>query len=164
MSAQTRYGYKPPVGVPGSLYDISPYAMNSRSNGETEAGALRFGMGVMQGNTPGQTIRKPTASSRLSDFEGVAMTGFTSELDMDGRLMVPPDKTVNVLRWGRAWVKVEEMLTIAYGEPVYLITRGANAGLFTNIAAGNMKINATFIGGLGSTDTAPIELYNQKND
>ena len=164
---QLNYSYQPPIGVPGSLYDLSPYAINSRSNGETAPGALKYGMGVVLGDTPGKNVNLPTDASTLAEFEGVAMTGFTDQMDMAGEVIILPQRTVGVLRWGRAWVRIEEgVVDIAYGDPVYLVIDGADAGLFTNDDGGgdNLAINAMFIGGLGTTSVAPVELYNQKNE
>jgi len=165
---QLNYNYQPPIGIAGGLYDLSPHAINSRANGETTLGAMRYGMGVVQGDTPGVNVAVPTSSSTIEEFEGISMTGFTNQMNMAGQVVIYPQGTVGVLRWGRAWARVEENITINYGDPVYLITSGANTGLFTNDAGGattpNLAINAMFIGGLGTTSIAPIELYNQKNE
>ena len=164
MAAQLSYKFQPPIGIAGSLVDLAPHAINSRTNAEATPGALKFGMGAVMGDNPGVNVAVPTSTSTLGEFEGVVMTGFTNEMDMAGAVNIKPLQTVGVLRWGRAWVRVEDGAAIAYGDPVFLITNGNNAGLFTNIATGNVAVNAMFIGGLGTTSIAPIELYNQKNE
>ena len=163
---QLSYNYQPPIGIAGSLYDISSHAINSRSNGETTPGVMRFGMGVVLGDTPGVNITLPSAATTLPEFEGISMTGFTNQMNMAGEVYVMPQQSIGVLRWGRAWVRIEEGAAPAYGDSVYLIIDGDDAGMFTNDDGGgdNLAINAMFIGGLGTSSIAPIELYNQKNE
>ena len=48
MAAQTKYGYATPSGVPGGLFDLAPYEVNTRTN-EEEAGKLKFGHGAVVG-------------------------------------------------------------------------------------------------------------------
>ena len=166
MSIRTDYSYQARLGIPGTLYDISPHAIDSRQNAEDAAGVMRFGIGVMQGDTPGTNVRVPAAGDTLATFEGLSMGSQTFDMNMEGELKVRPHQTVGVLRWGRAWARVASGLTIKYGEPVFLIISGDDAGLLTNItgaAGSSIALNAMFIGGLGSGDTAPIEIYNQSN-
>ena len=164
MNLRLNYSYQTRLGIPGTLFDISPHAIDSRQNAETTLGAMMFGIGVMQGDNPGVNVRKPTAGDTLLVFEGLSMSSQTFDMNMEGELKVRPQQTIGVMRWGRAWARVDSGLTIQYGEPVFLITSGASAGLFTNIEGTNMAINAVFIGGLGTSDAAPIELYNQKSE
>ncbi|MGN9096384.1 hypothetical protein [Flintibacter porci] len=42
MSAQTRYGYATPIGAPGGIVDLAPYAIDTFLNDE-ENGVLKFG-------------------------------------------------------------------------------------------------------------------------
>ena len=162
MSGQLSYKYQMPRGIAGSLYDMSPHAIDSRTNGESGPDAMKYGMGAVVGINPGSDVLIPTAASTAAEFEGVVMTGFTNEMDMAGEVKVHPLRTVGILRWGRAWVRVADGVTPAYGDPLYLIKSGADAGRFTNVSAGNIAINGVFIGGLGTGDVAPVTLHNQK--
>jgi hypothetical protein len=163
MSGQTSYGYTMPKGIAGSLVDLSPRAIDSRVNAETETGVMKFGMGAMQGDSPGNNVRVPATGMTRDPFEGVLMTGFTNEMNMAGRLAPAPLATVGVLRWGRPWVRVADGVSPAYGEDVYLITEGAERGCFTNVATGNLAVTGRFIGSLGTGNVAPVEIYNQKS-
>ena len=163
MSGQTSYNYTMPKGIAGSLYDISPRAIDSRTNGEEQAGIMMYGMGAMQGENPGSDVLVPKAGMTAEQFEGVIMTGFTNEMDMSGRLSLRPLETVGVLRWGRAWVRVAEGVTPAYGEDAFLITaENADRGCFTNVSDSNLAVYGRFLGGLGTGNVAPVEIYNQK--
>ena len=164
MAGQLSYSYQTPRGIAGSLYDISPYAIDSRMNAEEMPGVMKFGMGVVQGDTPGINVNVPTIDATPAEFEGIAMTGFTNQLNMQGELIVYPQATVGLLVWGRAWARVQEDLTIVYGDPLYLVTDGPDAGLFTNEETDNMAIKGRFIGGLGTGNIAPVEIYNQKSE
>ena len=161
---RTNYSYQMPRGVAGSLYDLAPYAIVSRINDETEAGRMQYGMGAMQGNAPGATVAVPTPAHQTRNFEGVVMTGFTTEMDMDGDVNIRHQQMVGVLRYGNAWARIPYGVEPSYGQNVFLVTNGENAGLFTNAATGNMAINARFIGSRGTGNIAPVELFNQKNE
>ncbi|MDR2359668.1 MAG: hypothetical protein LBD85_00075 [Oscillospiraceae bacterium] len=158
--AQLSYNYTTPKGVAGGLYDISPYSVDSRQNGEESANALKFGMGAVQGATPGVDIKRPASSDTEDKFEGLVLTSFVSEMDMLGEIKLYPSQTVGVLRYGKAWARIASDLTTSYGEPLYLIKSGADAGLFTNSESGNLAVNGRFIGTADSSDIAPVELYN----
>jgi hypothetical protein len=165
MSGQTSYNYTMPKGIAGSLFDISPKAIDSRINGETDVGVMMYGMGAMQGDNPGINVIVPTAAMTAEEFEGVIMTGFTNEMDMSGKLNLRPLETVGVLRWGRAWVRVADGVTPAYGDDLYILTAaGPERGYFTNDAGGsaNLSVYGRFIGTLGTGNVAPVEIYNQK--
>jgi len=160
--AQLTYKYTTPKGVAGGLLEISPYQIDSRLNGETAVGSLQFGMGVVQGSNPGTNVNRPATGATADKFEGLVLTGFTQEMDMAGTFQLKPKQTVGVLRYGRAWARLPAGLTVSYGDSLYLITTGTNAGLFTNVATGNLAVNGRFVGEVDSSNIAPIEIYNQK--
>lgn len=162
MSVQTSYNFATPKGVAGGLYDLSPYAVDSRRN-ESADGALKFGMGVVIGTTAGNQVKVPSATS--DKFEGIALNGFSTELDMTGDLVIKNGATVGVLAKGRAWARIKAGITVAYGDDVYLIASGDNAGLFCNAEEKSgstvlsIKITgAKFIGTKGTGNVAPVEL------
>ena len=161
MSAQTSYSYQTPRGVPGGIVDISPYRIDSRANGEDVPGALMFGMGAMQGDTPGVNVAVPMAGDTVDTFEGIVMTGFTQQQTMTGELQIYPQQVVGVMRWGTAWARVASGVTPAYGEALNLVIDGPDAGLFTNSTTDTLAIKGRFIGGLGTGPVAPVELFNQ---
>jgi hypothetical protein len=161
---QTSYSYQAPAGVAGGLIDLRPYSIVSRMNGEDSVNAMRFGMGVMRGENPGSDILVPKASMAANQFEGISMNSFTQQMGLDGKVPVYPKQTVGLLRWGCAWARVKPGISPEYGDKCYLITSGADAGLFANEdpGAGNgIAVNAMFIGSLGTGDIAPVELFNQ---
>ena len=88
MGVQTAYNFATPRGVAGGLYDLSPYVSDSRLNGETVAGALKFGMGVVCGTAPGANVKRPAAGATADRFDGIVMTGFTTEQDVNGDVVV----------------------------------------------------------------------------
>ena len=158
MSAQNSYRYTTPRNAPGGVYDLSPKAVNSRQ-GE---GQLRFGIGVVHGSTPGTNVTAPTAGVTADKFEGIVLSTHTHEMDMEGVLTIKDGKTVNVMRYGRAWVRTEKDAEIAYGEDVFLVTDGESAGCFTNTSSTSTKIavSGKFIGPSGIDGIAPVELFN----
>lgn len=159
---QKSYSYTTPKGVAGGLMDLSPYSVDSRINGETEPGVLRFGMGVVQGTTPGTNVALPAAATTADKFEGLLLTGFTQEMDSAGEVTIRPKQTVGVLRYGKAWARVSKDAAVSYGDKLYLITSGDEAGLFTNKASGNLAVNGRFVGAADSVGIAPVEIYNQQ--
>jgi hypothetical protein len=162
MSGQLSYSYQTPKGVAGGLFDISPYRIDSRVNGETCAGKMMFGMGAVQGDNPGVNALVPDAGNPGAQFEGIVMTGFTNQMDAAGKVRIFPLQTIGILRWGTAWGRVADGVTPVCGDPAYLIADGSEAGYFTNDGGDdNLAVNGRFIGGLGTGGVAPIELYNQ---
>ena len=156
---QNNYGYTSQRNVPGGLVDSSPRSIISRANGGTTP--VKFGYGVVCGDNPGVNVKLPVATSEAGSFEGVIMSDIV-ERDQTGAVASNPTKMLGILEWGKAWVCVPESLTIAYGEQVYLITNGDDAGKFTNDDGGgdNLAINGRFIGAVDSGDIAPVKLYN----
>lgn len=165
MSVQTNYNYATPCGVAGGLYDLAPYATDSRLNGETVAGALKFGMGVVQGSSAGSNVVLPAAGAKAADFEGIVMNSYTTEHDINGNVVVMPNQTVGVLRYGRIWARLKSDIAPQYGDVLYLIVDGEEAGLFTNAEAETaIAVKGRFIGGKGTGDVAPVELFNQSQN
>jgi hypothetical protein len=157
--AQTSYSYKMQAAVPGGLRDTAPHEIVARANGETKSGAVKFGMGVVQGANPGEDVKLPTTASAMEAFEGV-VTSDIKQMDTSGNVQIAPTDTLGVLKWGRVWIRIADGLTIAYGEPVYLIRTGDDAGLFSNSATGAIPVNAKFIGAADSGDIAPAEFWS----
>jgi hypothetical protein len=157
--AQLSYNYQMQKAVPGGAVDTSPHSIVARANGETDKGKVKFGMGVVQGANPGKDAEIPVAGSTADQFEGVVCTG-VAEMDMEGFTTLKGTDTLGVMRWGKRWVRIPAGLTIAYGEQLYLINDGADAGLFSNSDTDAIAVNGRFIGAVDSGDIAPAELYN----
>ena len=159
--AQTSYGYHQQAAVPGGLRDTSPHSIVARANEETESGAVKFGMGVVQGTVPGSNVKLPTEASTSDQFEGVVVTGVKS-MDLRGDVLIGATDTLGILKWGKIWVRlVPGLSSVAYGDALYLVTSGDDAGKFTNEEDDAIAVNGVFIGGIESGDMAPVELLNK---
>lgn len=161
MSAQTRYGYATPIGAPGGIVDLAPYAIDTFLNDEKN-GVLKFGMGVVQGSKPGVNIALPAAGATADKFEGIATNNRTTEYDMDGRVFVRKGVGVGVMRYGRIYVRVKEGDAPEYGDALLLIVNGDDAGCFTSTEdSGNtIAVNGRFLGGIDN-GVAPVELMRE---
>lgn len=159
--AQTRYGFTTPIGAAGGIVDLAPYAIDTFLN-EEENGVLKFGVGVVAGSKPGTNIAMPESGKTAADFEGVTTNNRTTEYSVDGALTVNKGASVGVMKYGRIHVRVANDATPEYGDALYLIITGDEAGCFTNDAGSNVAIKGRFISGVDSaTNIASIELYNQ---
>lgn len=166
MSAQTRYGFRSPIGFAGGIYDLSPYAIDAFLN-EEETGKMSFGIGVVTGDNAGAGIRLPKDGDTAATFEGITVNNRTTELDTEGKLSIKNGVSINVMRYGRVYVRVADGVEPKYGEAAYLITSGDEAGYFTNAADSSaIAVKARFIGTLDSTGAqiALVELFNQAQD
>ena len=77
------------------------------------------------------------------------------------------------MTYGRVYARVAEGVEPAYGDSLFIITSGAEAGFVTNNAAAvaaegeeaaptTIAIKGRFLGGVDSTTkVAPVELFNQ---
>lgn len=155
MSAQNRYGYSTPIGSAGGIVDLAPYAIDTFLN-EEENGVMKFGLGVVKGSNPGVNIALPTEAATAGDFEGITTNNRTTEYDMDGNLAIRKGVSVGVMRYGRIYGRVVDGVEIAYGDPVYLITSGDNAGMFTNLAALQKPSRRLRIQRMGRTRHRPL--------
>lgn len=161
MSAQTNYSFFAPKGAAGGIVDLAPYAIDTFLN-EEDAGKLKFGVGVVKGSVPGKTVKLPADGAAAADFEGVATNNRTTEFNCEGKLAARKNAAVGVMRYGRIYVRVAAGVTPAYGDPVYLVTSGDEAGFFTN-ATGGVAIKGRFIGPVDTNaQVAPVELFNQQ--
>ena len=159
---QLSYTFHTQIGSPGGLLNLSPYRIDSRANGEETPGRLKFGMGVVQGAAPGANIAVPQSGAAPAQFEGIAMTGYTSELNVSGEAELRQHATVGVLRYGSAWARIVEGVEPDYGDPLHLVVTGDDAGLFTNVSgAGTIAINGRFGKERGTAGVAAVDLYDQ---
>lgn len=161
--AQTSYNFYTNLGEAGGIADISPKAIVSRANGETGT-AMAYGLGVVTGTAAGKEVVLPTSSSTAATFEGVVVNDRIHEQSMAGAVVINPKDTLGVMTWGRVWAQVKASLTIGFGDALYLIVSGANAGKFSNVSSDGIAIKGKFLGEVGSQDTALIELFNQAQE
>ena len=158
MGVQTSYNFYTERGVAGGLYDLSHHDVNSRRN-ECEDGVLKLGVGVVAGTLAGSQVKLPESGATAENFEGIVVNGFSTEMDMNGAVAVKKDATVGVLVHGRIWARIAEGVTPKYGDALYLIKSGDNAGCFTNVADGAIAITGgKFVGTKGTGNVAPVEL------
>ncbi len=166
MSAQYTYKFSTPIGAPGGIVDLAPHAIDSFANTEN-TGVLKPGLGVVYGTVPSKQIKLPVAASTAGTFAGIVVNGRTTEYDLDGNLRIVKGATVGVMRYGRIYGRVAADVSVAYGDPVYLLVEGDEAGCFQKTAGGGadpaaIAIKGRFIGTVdATTQVAPIELFNQ---
>lgn len=159
MAVQTAYNWTTGRGIAGGLVDLTPHIIDTFIN-EENTGVLKPGMGVMAGTTAGKQIKVfKTGGSPV--FEGVVNNNRTTEYDLDGHLRMRKGAGVGVVRWGRVWVRVPAGVTIAYGDGLYIIGAGDNAGFFTNTdnSSANPAVPGRFIGP-AENGIAPAEIYH----
>lgn len=160
MSPQITYGYKTAMGEAGGIIDLAPYAIDSFSN-EAETGALKFGVGVVKGTAAGHQVNLPNAGSVSGDFEGIVVNRRTSEYDMEGKIHIRKYSTVGVMRYGRIYGRVAKDAEPAYGDAVYMVVSGDEAGYFTNVAEDGVALNGRFLGPIdAAVQIAAIELLS----
>lgn len=158
MSAQINYGFKTAIGEAGGIADLAPYVINSFAN-EAETGVMKFGVGVVKGTNAGKQVNLPSADSTAEHFEGIVVNRRTTEYDLEGKIFIRKNSTVGVMRYGHIFGRVAAGANPAYGDPVYMIKSGEEAGYFTNVSAGNLAIKGRFIGAVDTTAmVAAIEL------
>lgn len=162
MSAQTRYGYSSPIGSAGGIVDLAPYAIDTFLN-EEDNGKVKFGMGVVTGTKKGINVKLPVKASTAANFEGVTVNRRTTESDMEGEVSLRKSASIGVMRYGRIYVRVAKTAKPGYGDPVYLITDGDEAGCFTNASGDTaIAVKARFLGGVDSSaQIAAVELFNE---
>lgn len=161
MSAQTTYKFSTPMGVAGGIVDSAPYAIDTFKN-EEETGVMLFGLGVVTGTAAGVQVKKPVAASTAAAFEGIVTNNRTTEYDLEGKTHIRKGAAMGIMRYGRIYARVADGVTPAYGEAVFMIKSGEQAGYFTNAAEGNVAVKGRFLSTVDSTNrVAVVELFNQ---
>lgn len=164
MSAQMSYGYSTPIGAPGGIVDLAPHLIDTFIN-EEKTGVMKFGVGVVNGTKPGSKVKLPASGATALDFAGITVNNRHTEHDLDGNIRIPENRAIGVMRYGRIYGRVDDTAEISYGDPVYLIVEGENAGFFTNEEDDGVAIKARFLSGMdSSTKVAVIELFNQAQE
>ena len=148
MAVQMNYG-EPSRGMPGLLYDRANYDAVTRRN-SAEDGKLFFGCGVVQGAEPGKDEK----------FEGVVMYSANTEMDDDGAVLLRKGQILDVCQTGKMWVQLADQAEPAYGQLVYLVITGDDAGKFTPTKGTNLAVKARFIGA-AQNGIAPAQFAEQ---
>lgn len=146
MAVQTSYGFGFAKGVAGGLFDLSAHEVATR---QAEGAGIAFGVGVVIGTNKGIDVKLPESGATSEDFEGVVVhNSVMVEMDMDNKVEIVDKRTVGCLHYGKVWVKTGAKAAPAYKEKVYLITDGAEAGMFTTSAdtATKVEVNGIFLG------------------
>ena len=140
---QLNYNYNTTIGAAGGIVDLAPHYVRSFIN-EAANGAMLFGMGVTAGT-----------------FEGIVTNRRTTELNLEGALTLRNKCALGVMQYGVIYGLVADNIEPAYGDAVYLLTTGNQAGYFTNASGtGALAIKGRFVSTV-SDGVAAIELYNQ---
>jgi len=169
MGAQSVYKFSTPVGQAGGIYDLSPYAVDSFVN-ESADGVVKPGTGVVRGTAAGKQAKGPNAGSTAALFEGIVTNRRTTENALSGGVVIKSGTTLGVMRYGRIFGLLAADAEPAYGDAVYMVQSGDDAGCFTNAAdngeTGDGKVSYVAIKGRflsGASDgIALIELFNQQ--
>ena len=158
MAVQMNYG-EPSRGIPGLLYDRANYEAVTRRNGADD-GKMLFGLGVVQGTEPGKDITLPATGATVDKFEGVVMYSANTEMDDDGAVLLHKVQILDVCQSGKLWVQLVDSVEPAYGQPVYLVITGDDAGKFTPTKGTNLAVKARFIGA-AQNGIAPAQFVEQ---
>ena len=159
MSAQTVYSFSTPIGQAGGIYDLAPYAVDAFYN-ESNDGVVKFGMGVVKGTSAGKGIKAPASGATAATFEGIVTNRRTSENAITGGVEIRKGCTLGVMRWGNIYGLLASGATPAYGDAVYLVVTGDDAGCFTNVSTSNVAIKGVFRSA-GADGIALIHLFDQ---
>lgn len=158
MAVQMNYG-EPSRGIPGLLYDRANYEAVTRRNGADD-GKMFFGLGVVQGAEPGKDITLPATGATVDKFEGVVMYSANTEMDDGGAVLLHKGQILDVCQSGKLWVQLVDSVEPAYGQPVYLVIAGDDAGKFTPTKDTNLAVKARFIGA-AQNGIAPAQFVEQ---
>lgn len=156
---QLSYNYNTPMGAAGGIVDLAPHYIASFIN-EATTGALDFGMGVVKGTTAGSSVKIPVSGSSAGDFEGIVVNRRTTELDLEGNLYLRNKCALGVMRYGCIYALLATGVTPAYGDALYMVKTGDDAGKFTNSSSSTIAIKGRFLSG-ADNGVAIVELFNQ---
>lgn len=131
MAAQLDYGYSTPKGVAGGKVDIAFDEVITRKNEEAD-GVLKYGMAAKVGASKGTGVKVPTAGTTADQIEGVVLHAANTEQDMKGKVIVPNNASVGILRKGRIWGRIAPDAVPTYKAKAYVVVDGDYAGSFTH--------------------------------
>jgi hypothetical protein len=126
------------VGI-GEVWATSPYAVKSYPN---YADGLKIGYFVQNKNGVISNL-DGTATPKIVGVVKRDIAGYL-ESDTLQKGLPYPHHLADIVNFGGVSVATVAGLTIADGDPVYIINSGADAGKATNVASGNIAVNAIF--------------------
>ena len=156
---QLSYSYNTPMGAAGGIVDLAPHFIVAFTN-EADTGAMGFGMGVVTGTNAGYGVKLPTSDSAAADFQGIVTNRRTTELDLEGNLSLRNKCTLGVMRYGLIYAVLADGATPEYGDAVYMVKSGTDAGKFTDSSSSTIAIKGRFLSG-ADNGVAIVELFNQ---
>lgn len=161
MSAQTSYRFGAPMGSAGGIVDLAPYEVDTFLN-EENTGSLKFGVGVVKSATkPGVCVKLPGSTNVAADFEGIVVNNRTTEHGLEGGVAIRKGAACGVMRYGKIYGLLAADAAPAYGDDVYLVVSGTEAGCFTEDDTEGVAIAGKFRSAKDSTTgVAVIELFN----
>lgn len=131
---QTNYDFRTDNGVAGGLADISFSNVVTRKNEEAD-GKMKYGMAVAVGTSAGKTVKIPVEGTSATQIEGICLRAANTELDMKGKLVVPNNEPLSVIKKGNVWGRLAEGAAPTYKEKAYVVIDGDYAGCFTSNAS-----------------------------
>lgn len=160
--SQTTYGFSTAQGIAGGLVDLSPREINTFVN-EAANSTMKLGMGVVNGTVAGKNVTMPATGDTNAKFSGVTVNGMTYQHDLEGKVYIQKGVSVGVMHYGKIYARVKTGIAPSYGDALYLVITGDDAGTFTNVTGADaVAIKGRFLGGVSASEQlAPIELYNQ---
>ena len=156
---QTSYVYNTPIGAAGGIVDLAPHYIRSFTN-EADTGAVCFGMGLVTGTAAGYGVTLPDSNSTAADFEGILTNRRTTELDLEGNLTLRTKCALGVMQYGVIYALLAEGADPGYGDAVYLVVDGDDAGKFTESSTDTVAVKGRFLSG-AEDGIAIVELFNQ---
>ena len=156
---QISYSYNTPIGAAGGIVDLAPHYIASFIN-EAANGAAAFGLGVVKGANAGKGVKIPVAGSSATDFEGIITNRRTTELDLEGNLSLRNKCALGVMRYGVIYALLADGATPEYGDALYMVKSGEDAGKFTDSSSSTLAIKGRFLSG-ADNGVAIVELFNQ---
>ena len=156
---QTSYVYNTPIGAAGGIVDLAPHYIRSFTN-EAATGAMAFGIGVVKGTNAGAGVKLPVAGSAAADFEGIVTNRRTTELDLEGNLTLRTKCALGVMQYGVIYALLAEGAAPSYGDAVYMVKSGDDAGKFTESSSSTLAVKGRFLSA-ADNGIAIVELFNQ---
>lgn len=157
--SQTSYSLNQPVAKEGMLYDAGENDVLSFNN---PVDAIAFGKFVVR-STGDDECKLPAASADITDVTkalGLALSSQTVEQSALGVAQWDAKSQVPVLKKGRAWVKVEETVTVGSTVHVRYAAGGNGVGSFGDTTGTSERAplaGAKYLTGASANGLAVVE-------
>ncbi len=125
--------YNDPVALVAGM--VTPDGVTERQSRFAEV-ACEFGTAVVRGTDLETEVKVPTADTQ-------EFMGFVEFLqNVSGNIAIGDD--VTLITKGSVAMTVVTAVTVAAGEPAYVVATGADAGKVTNVSTSNIATGAVF--------------------